>query len=109
MNEQHVWQMLDGLGTSLQLTAASLAVGCILALLMTLTLILRTPGLHWVSRGIITLFTGTPLLVQIFLVYYGPGQFDAVRECAVDLAEPTLVLRHVSVGIKYCRVQYSAF
>ncbi|MDW2405740.1 arginine ABC transporter permease ArtM, partial [Vibrio sp. 1262-1] len=52
MNEQHVWQMLDGLGTSLQLTAASLAVGCILALLMTLTLILRTPGLHWVSRGI---------------------------------------------------------
>ncbi|NMV06018.1 arginine ABC transporter permease ArtM, partial [Vibrio parahaemolyticus] len=24
MNEQHVWQMLDGLGTSLQLTAASL-------------------------------------------------------------------------------------
>lgn len=44
MNEQHVWQMLDGLVTSLQLTAASLAVGCILALLMTLTLILRTPG-----------------------------------------------------------------
>ncbi|EGQ8126402.1 arginine ABC transporter permease ArtM [Vibrio parahaemolyticus] len=83
MNEQHVWQMLDGLGTSLQLTAASLAVGCVLALLMTLTLILRTPGLHWVSRGIITLFTGTPLLVQIFLVYYGPGQFDAVRECVL--------------------------
>lgn len=66
MNEQHVWQMLDGLGTSLQLTAASLVVGCLLALMMTLTLILRTPGLHWVSRGIITLFTGTPLLVQIF-------------------------------------------
>ena len=80
MNEQHVWQMLDGLGTSLQLTAASLVVGCLLALMMTLTLILRTPGLHRVSRGIITLFTGTPLLVQIFLVYYGPGQFDAVRE-----------------------------
>ncbi|MCG6279732.1 arginine ABC transporter permease ArtM [Vibrio diabolicus] len=88
MNEQHVWQMLDGLGTSLQLTAASFVVGCLLALMMTLTLILRTPGLHWVrtpglhwvSRGIITLFTGTPLLVQIFLVYYGPGQFDVVRE-----------------------------
>ncbi|MEF1304698.1 arginine ABC transporter permease ArtM, partial [Vibrio owensii] len=31
MNEQHVWQMLDGLGTSLQLTAASLVVGCLLA------------------------------------------------------------------------------
>lgn len=41
MNEQHVWQMLDGLGTSLQLTAASLVVGCLLALMMTLTLILH--------------------------------------------------------------------
>lgn len=28
----------------------------------------------------ITLFTGTPLLVQIFLIYYGPGQFPAIRE-----------------------------
>ena len=80
MNEQHVWQLLDGLVVSLELTAVSLLVGCTLALLMTLTLILKTPGLHWLSRGIITLFTGTPLLVQIFLIYYGPGQFEWVRE-----------------------------
>jgi arginine transport system permease protein len=80
MNEQHVWQMLGGLATSIELTIASLLVGCTLALLMTLTLIMRTTGLHWISRGIITLFTGTPLLVQIFLIYYGPGQFEAVRE-----------------------------
>ncbi|MBY5945746.1 arginine ABC transporter permease ArtM [Photobacterium rosenbergii] len=80
MNEQHVWQLLDGLVVSLELTAASLLVGCTLALLMTLTMILKTPGLHWLSRGIITLFTGTPLLVQIFLIYYGPGQFEWVRE-----------------------------
>ncbi|MGF1737698.1 arginine ABC transporter permease ArtM [Photobacterium satsumensis] len=80
MNEQHVWQLLEGLVVSLELTAVSLIVGCTLALLMTLTLILKTPGLHWLSRGIITLFTGTPLLVQIFLIYYGPGQFEWVRE-----------------------------
>lgn len=80
MNEQHVYQMLDGLLVSLQLTGASLLVGCLLALMMTLTLILRTPGVHWLTRGIITLFTGTPLLVQIFLVYYGPGQFDWIRD-----------------------------
>lgn len=80
MNQQHVWQMLEGLMTSLQLTAASLLVGCILALFMTLSLILRTPLVHWLSRAIITVFTGTPLLIQIFLVYYGPGQFDVIRE-----------------------------
>ncbi|KXI22494.1 arginine ABC transporter permease ArtM [Photobacterium sanguinicancri] len=80
MNEQHMWQLTDGLLTSLELTAVSLIVGCLLALLMTVTLIARTPIVHWLSRGIITLFTGTPLLVQIFLIYYGPGQFDAIRE-----------------------------
>lgn len=80
MNELHVWQLLEGLVVSLELTAVSLIVGCTLALLMTLTLILKTPGIHWLSRGIITLFTGTPLLVQIFLIYYGPGQFEWVRE-----------------------------
>ncbi|CAM4229464.1 arginine ABC transporter permease ArtM [Vibrio neonatus] len=79
MNSQHFYQMLDGLMTSVHLTVVSLIVGCILALLMTLTLILRTPGVHWLSRGVITLFTGTPLLVQIFLIYYGPGQFEAIH------------------------------
>ena len=80
MSPNYLEPMLTGLGTSLELTFAALLVGCTLALLMTLSLILRTPGMHWLSRGIITLFTGTPLLVQIFLVYYGPGQFDVVRE-----------------------------
>ncbi|WP_261815428.1 arginine ABC transporter permease ArtM [Vibrio gallicus] len=83
MTSQHFWQMLDGLGTSLHLTFVALIVGCILALLMTLTLILRTPILHWVSRGVITLFTGTPLLVQIFLIYYGPGQFESIHSSFV--------------------------
>ncbi|MBA5763010.1 arginine ABC transporter permease ArtM [Vibrio sp. 404] len=80
MKQEHLWQMLDGLVTSFQLTIASLLVGCLLSLLMTVILIMRTPVLHWLSRGIIILFTGTPLLVQIFLVYYGPGQFEWVRE-----------------------------
>ncbi|HFF2787998.1 TPA: arginine ABC transporter permease ArtM, partial [Vibrio cholerae] len=47
MKEQHLWQLLEGLGTSLQLTAASLLVGCILSLLMTVSLVMRTPVVHW--------------------------------------------------------------
>ncbi|NOF31013.1 arginine ABC transporter permease ArtM [Vibrio cholerae] len=90
MKEQHLWQLLEGLGTSLQLTAASLLVGCILSLLMTVSLVMRPPVVHWFSRAVITLFTGTPLLVQIFLVYYGPGQFEWIRESVlwVWLSQP---------------------
>lgn len=79
MNEQHIWQLLEGLQTSLELTIVALLVGCSLSLLMTTTLIVRVPVAHWLSRMVITLFTGTPLLVQIFLIYYGPGQFEWIR------------------------------
>ena len=72
-------ELLKGLHTSLTLTAASIVVALILSLIFTIILTLKTPGLVWIVRGYITLFTGTPLLVQIFLIYYGPGQFRRCR------------------------------
>ncbi len=71
---------MKGLHTSLTLTVASLIVALILALIFTIILTLKTPVLVWLVRGYITLFTGTPLLVQIFLIYYGPGQFPTLQE-----------------------------
>lgn len=72
-------EILKGLHTSLTLTIASLLVALVLALLFTVVLSLKTPVLTPVVKGYITLFTGTPLLVQIFLVYYGPGQFPSIQ------------------------------
>lgn len=80
MDESYLGPLLDGLQTSLKLTAASLFVGCTLSLIMTVLLIIKLPLLSQLSRGVITLFTGTPLLVQIFLIYYGPGQFEWIRD-----------------------------
>ncbi len=59
---------------------ASIAVALVLALVFTIILTLKTPFVVWLVRGYITLFTGTPLLVQIFLIYYGPGQFPTLQE-----------------------------
>lgn len=61
-------ELLKGLHTSLTLTVASIIVALILSLIFTIILTLKTPGLVWIVRGYITLFTGTPLLVQIFLI-----------------------------------------
>ncbi|WP_058913059.1 arginine ABC transporter permease ArtM [Entomohabitans teleogrylli] len=72
-------ELLKGLHTSLTLTAASIAVALVLAVLFTIVLTLKTPVLNLLVRGYITLFTGTPLLVQIFLIYYGPGQFPSLQ------------------------------
>jgi octopine/nopaline transport system permease protein len=35
--------------------------------------------LDWFARAYVFVFRGTPLLVQIFLIYYGLSQFPAVR------------------------------
>ncbi|WP_343463192.1 arginine ABC transporter permease ArtM [Pantoea sp.] len=72
-------ELLKGLHTSLTLTVASLAAALLLSLLCTVILALKVPALHWLVKGYMTVFTGTPLLVQIFLIYYGPGQFPAIQ------------------------------
>ncbi|NDJ58316.1 arginine ABC transporter permease ArtM [Enterobacteriaceae bacterium 4M9] len=71
--------LMKGLHTSLTLTVASIAVALVLSLIFTVILTLKTPVLSLVVRAYITLFTGTPLLVQIFLIYYGPGQFPSLQ------------------------------
>ncbi len=72
-------ELLKGLHTSLTLTVASLILALAFALLFTVILSLKVPLLSLAVRGYITLFTGTPLLVQIFLIYYGPGQFPSIQ------------------------------
>ncbi len=64
----------DGLLVTLQLTVVGLGMGFVLGLLAALG---RSYGNTWMralSIGYIELFRGTPLLVQLFLIYYGlPG------------------------------------
>lgn len=65
---------------TLELTAAALAIGMLLALPLAVA---RGARSRWIS-GPVWAFTyvirGTPLLVQLYLVYYGLGQFDAVKD-----------------------------
>ncbi|XNN29678.1 ABC transporter permease subunit [Escherichia coli] len=91
---------MKGLHTSLTLTVASLIVALILALIFTIILTLKTPVLVWLVRGYITLFTGTPLLVQIFLIYYGPGQFPTLQDIrTVAFAVRTVVMCAIALSL----------
>ncbi len=78
-NPTYLSPLFDGLYTSLGLTAAALVVGGVIAIAITAVFSLKLPYLSPLLRGFIVLFTGTPLLVQIFLIYYGPGQFDWIK------------------------------
>ena len=72
--------LLGGLVVTVQLVAAALVVGFAIALPTALARISRHALLRWISLAYVFFFRGTPLLVQIFLIYYGLAQFEAVRE-----------------------------
>jgi polar amino acid transport system permease protein len=72
-------KMLEGIGLTFQLLFLSLALGTALAILL---LILRISGrwyLSWPTMVYIYIFRGTPILVQIFIIYYGFPQLDFIR------------------------------
>ncbi len=73
-------EISQGIGTSLQLTFVALVIAFILAIILTFILSLENRLLKWLVNGFITLFTGTPLLIQFFLIYSGPGQFEWITQ-----------------------------
>jgi polar amino acid transport system permease protein len=68
-----------GLGVTLKLLVFSSLLGVALAVA---TLLMRLSGrrfLSWPAQAYIYFFRGTPILVQIFIIYYGLPQFDVIR------------------------------
>lgn len=66
--------LLKGAGITLVLTVEGLAAGFVLGLLATLARTYGSKFWRGIAVGYIELFRGTPLLVQLFLIYYGlPG------------------------------------
>jgi arginine/ornithine transport system permease protein len=71
---------IEGLKNTAFLVSISLVIGLLLAVPLA---VLRNSGSWLVQapiRAFIYFFRGTPLLVQMFLVYYGFGQFELFRE-----------------------------
>ncbi|UQY34975.1 ABC transporter permease [Pseudomonas fulva] len=79
-----IWDSLPlyfgGVLVTLKLLAIALFFGLLLAIPLALMRTSRSPwvnGPAWLYTYVIR---GTPMLVQLFLVYYGLAQFEAVRE-----------------------------
>jgi octopine/nopaline transport system permease protein/arginine/ornithine transport system permease protein len=73
-------KLIEGMQLTLELTAVSLVIGLACALALALMRVSHNPLLRWPVYGYIFYFRGTPLLVQLFLIYYGSGQFRETLE-----------------------------
>jgi octopine/nopaline transport system permease protein len=72
--------LLSGAWVTVQLVVLSLSLGFVLALFVAFGRLSSNRVVSGVTGVYVFLFRSTPLLVQIFLIYYGLGQFTGIRE-----------------------------
>lgn len=87
MNWEVIFKWLPRLAEGAVLTLELVAIAVVAGLILAIPLGIARSSRHWYVRAVpfsyIFFFRGTPLLVQLFLVYYGLAQFDAVRSSAL--------------------------
>lgn len=72
---------LKGVLVTFELVSLSLIFGLVIAVALAVALtISEKPVVTLPIRAFVYFFRGTPLLIQMFLIYYGMGQFEAIKE-----------------------------
>ncbi|VVM44664.1 Octopine transport system permease protein OccM [Pseudomonas fluorescens] len=70
-------RFIDGLLVTAKLVAISFTLGAVLGLVLALARISNKTVLNRMAAGYIYFFRGSPLLAQLFLLYYGLGSFKS--------------------------------
>jgi octopine/nopaline transport system permease protein len=68
-------KLLAGVPLTLQLAVFAVFYGLFIAIVLAFAMRSEWALLAWPARAFVFVFRGTPLLVQVFLIYYGLGQF----------------------------------
>lgn len=84
MNWDVIIKWLPRLAEGAQLTLELVGIAVLVGLLIAIPLGMARSSRHWYVRALpfsyIFFFRGTPLLLQLFLVYYGLAQFDVIKQ-----------------------------
>ena len=75
--------LLHGIPVTLELVLLGLLFGLLLGCLTAFVRMARVPLLAQAAALYVYVIRGTPLLVQIFLIYFGLGELDFIRNSAI--------------------------
>lgn len=74
LNFAAVWRdfpsLLAGLGLGLELALLSIAIGCVIGLMMAFAMLSRHKALRVLASVYVTVIRNTPILVLILLIYF---------------------------------------
>jgi arginine/ornithine transport system permease protein len=76
---QSLPDFLRGLWLTVWFTAASLVIGLVISVPLSIARTSRNPLINWPVFAYTYFFRGTPLFVQLLLIYYGSGQFEWIK------------------------------
>ncbi|MBL0372648.1 ABC transporter permease subunit [Rhizobium sp. KVB221] len=80
---QYQGRLIAGIGRTLAMLFSSAAVGFVFAVLLGIAQVAGPWWLKWLANGFCSIIRGTPLLLQLWLLYYGLGsifaQFPEIR------------------------------
>lgn len=66
-------QLANGFGITLIIFGITLAASLPLGLILTFGSMSRIPPIKWITKTFVWIIRGTPLMLQIILIFYGPG------------------------------------
>ena len=66
-------QLADGFGITLIIFGITLAASLPLGLIITFGSMSKFPPIKWITKTFVWIIRGTPLMLQIILIFYGPG------------------------------------
>ena len=72
--QEYGWRLVAGLQVTAEVVGLSCTIGFVLAFPICLARMSRYRALSAAALSYVTLFRGTPLLCQLYLVYYGAGE-----------------------------------
>ena len=82
MMSRYGWRLVDGVWTTIQVVALSVPLGFLIAYPICKARMSSNKALSGAAFSYVTFFRGTPLLCQLYLIYYGAGE---IRPLLTDI------------------------
>jgi polar amino acid transport system permease protein len=109
--QEHWWNIVvKGLPLTLFMSVAAISLAIVLALLGALARLSRNPVSYGVAGFYTSFFRGTPLIVQIFLIYFGLAEIGVrMRGTPLQAFGSVITLTPVIAGIVAIGLNYGAY
>ena len=89
------WFLIKGVGVTIALTMAGVVGGLVVGMFVALLRMADNRPLQWIAGGYIWLFRGTPLLIQLIVIYTGLPQVG-IKLGAIETALVGLILHEAA-------------